>query len=105
MRIPKVLMPHKVKLEAYNGASSTGSTFAVATVKPAFVEDHQQLVRDGNGHEVVSATRVFLNPEDFVPAGSRVTVWIGNPQERTATVIAAVTADNNFLAQIQLLLE
>jgi hypothetical protein len=100
-----MLMPHKVTLEKYAGASPVGDVYADPVTVRASVEDVNELVTNSDGQEVVSSTRVFIDPENWVPAGSRVTVWVGAPQERTAKVITAATFQNAFLGNVELRLE
>jgi hypothetical protein len=42
--------------------------------EPCLVDDERQMVRDDEGTEVVSGTRIFFRPGAYCPAGSRVTV-------------------------------
>ena len=56
---------------------------------PAEVKDRQTLVRDPDGHEVVSSTQVSLPLPEQVPLGSLVTVWAGTAREREAVVLAS----------------
>lgn len=105
VRIPDMLMTHHVTLQRFVGSTPVGDTFADPVTVRASVEDVNELVIDGNGQEVVSSTKVFLDVENWVPAGSLVTVWAGQPQERTAKVITAATFQNNVLANVELRLE
>ena len=89
-RIPKKLMPHGgcVEYEALLGTNAYGQDFAAPVVpKRANIEDKVRLVRSSTGEQKVSSSRVWLDPDHHVPAGSRVTVWKGTANERTTTVI------------------
>lgn len=88
--IPGVLTPHTVIIRDKTGDGAYGPIFdAPRTVTRCRVEDQTRLVRDTDGHEVVSSTRLFLRPEHGpIPVGSLVTVWPASPMQRDATVIA-----------------
>jgi len=66
-----------------------GSTYGPPRTVAAEVIDEQTLVRDADGREVVSSTRVTLALPEHVPLGSLVTVWPGLPYEREARVLSA----------------
>lgn len=106
MRTPDMMMPQRVILEALEGSTATGAVFAPPTdpVRAA-VDDQETLVRNSAGAEVVSATTVLLDLENWVSAGSKVTVWPGMPQQRTAKVITSATFQNAFQSIVQLKLE
>jgi len=105
MRIPSRLMSHKVTLQAFTGSTPIGESYADPVKVRASVEDVNEIVTNSQGQEVVSSTRVFLDLENWVPAGSLVTVWAGMPQERTAKVITAATFQNAYLGNVELRLE
>lgn len=81
--------PHSVSIRNRVGASGMGSTFESPRTVAAEVIDEQTLVRDADGREVVSSTRVTLALPEHVPLGSLVTVWPGQPYEREARVLSA----------------
>ncbi len=56
--------------------------------------DEQQLVRDADGQEVVSSTRVTVPLVSNVPVGSLVTVWPGGTAEREAKVLRVGRDEN-----------
>ena len=81
--------PHQVLVRDLVRAGGMGQTHGAARALAAEVVDTQTLVRDKDGREVVSSTRVTLPLPQHVPLGSLVTVWPGIPQEREARVLAA----------------
>ena len=81
--------PHQVLVRDLVRAGGLGQTHGAARALAAEVVDTQTLVRDKDGREVVSSTRVTLPLPQHVPLGSLVTVWPGIPQEREARVLAA----------------
>ena len=81
--------PHQVLVRDLVRAGGMGQTHGAARALAAEVIDTQTLVRDKDGREVVSSTRVTLPLPQHVPLGSLVTVWPGMPQEREARVLAA----------------
>lgn len=105
MRIPDMMMPHKVDIQAKTGTTATGTKWAAVVTVRASIEDNQELVRDQAGNEVVSSTTVFVDPENVVPAGSKVTVWKGLPNQRTAVVLAVAAPSNRYLSHVKLRLE
>jgi len=66
-----------------------GTSYGTARTVAAEVIDEQTLVRDADGREVVSSTRVTLALPEHVPLRSLVTVWPGQPYEREARVLSA----------------
>lgn len=57
--------------------------------KPVVAEvlDKRELIRDANGTQVVSSTRVTVPIDADVPIGSLVTVWPGQATAREAEVL------------------
>lgn len=86
--------PHTVSIRDLTGTGGMGDTFGPARTVPAEVLDEQTLVRDADGREVVSSTRVTLALPEHVPLGSLVTVWPGQPYERQARVLTAAVNAN-----------
>lgn len=88
--------PHQVRIRALTGHGSLGPRFADPVPSPAEVLDEQQMVRDRDGQEVVSSTRVTVPLHTNVPVGSLVTVWPGQGAsvEREAEVLAVARDDN-----------
>jgi hypothetical protein len=87
--------PHQVLVRDLVRAGGMGSSHGAARALAAEVIDTQTLVRDKDGREVVSSTRVTLPLPQHVPLGSLVTVWPGMPQEREARVLAASLSPND----------
>lgn len=56
--------------------------------------DVQQLVRDDDGQEVVSSSRVTVPLESNVTVGALVTVWPDGSAERTARVLRVGRDEN-----------
>lgn len=99
MRIPKALMPHKVRVRSFDGHGSDGPVLSPQVGKPApehraYVEDKTRLVVDGSGQQVTSTCAVWLDPEVRAAELSQVTVRPGNPRERTSRVVAVTTLDH-----------
>lgn len=81
--------PHTVSVRDLTSQGGMGPAFGPARTVAAEVIDEQTLVRDADGREVVSSTRVTLALPEHVPLGSLVTVWPGQPYERQARVLSA----------------
>lgn len=99
MRVPKALMPHKVRVRASAGYGSDGQAFDPPKPKPApkvraYVEDKTRLVRDGSGQEVTSTSSVWLDLDVNAPELSEVTIRPGQPKERTKQVVAVSILDH-----------
>lgn len=90
MRIPRVLLPHRVAVEVYEGQGAYGPIYADPVTVRAYVEDARRVVRrQQDGAEVISESTVRTAPHHVIPAQSRITVWPGAPYERTAEVITS----------------
>lgn len=64
-----------VTIERFLGSTGHGPTYAAPATVAAFVDQGAKLVRNPQGDQVVSSTRVFLpSTTDAVPLGSRVTL-------------------------------
>jgi hypothetical protein len=90
VRIPKKLMPHGglFSFKPKTGEGTYGPVFGdEVTPKRCYIEDKRRLVRSSDGAEVVSQTRVWVDPEVVIPEGSEATVWKGTARERTALVV------------------
>ena len=96
--------PHTVQIRDALPAGGMGGGFAAARTLAAEVIDTQTLVRDKDGREVVSSTRVTVPLPQHVPLGSLVTVWSGMPRERTALVLAVAANENADLLDSYLVL-
>lgn len=86
--------PHTVRIRDALPAGGMGGGFGAARTLAAEVIDTQTLVRDKDGREVVSSSRVTVPLPQHVPLGSLVTVWPGMPRERTALVLAVAANVN-----------
>lgn len=86
--------PHSVSIRNLTGTGGMGDTYGPARIVSAEVLDEQTLVRDADGREVVSSTRVTLPLPEHVPLGSLVTVWPGQPYEREAEVLSVAVNPN-----------
>lgn len=93
-RIPRWLLRHTVTVEAYQGDSAYGPVYGPPAAVRCFVEDGAKLIRNDQGHEVVSTARLYARLDTTTaPAQSRVTL----PSGRTATVITAHRRDGGGL--------
>lgn len=89
MRIPARMMPHGGKLtyEVLEGLTGKGQKFGDAvTPGRAMIQESRRLVK-GAASEEVSTAQVWLDPEHHVPIGSKMTIWLGTPRQRTTTVL------------------
>lgn len=86
--------PHTVSIRDLTGTGGMGDTYGPPRTVAAEVLDEQTLVRDADGREVVSSTRVTLPLPEHVPLGSLVTVWPGQPNERQTRVLTAAVNAN-----------
>jgi len=89
MDLPDSFLPHTVLIRPLTGSGGAGPVYGSQVPAEAFIEDVREVVRDQNGAEVVSDTRVHVRPETLVPVGSKVTVWAGTTDEREAKVVKA----------------
>lgn len=87
--------PHTVSIRDLTGSGGMGDAYAAPRTVAAEVLDEQTLVRGADGREVVSSTRVTLPLPEYVPLGSLVTVWQGEPHEREARVLTAAVNPND----------
>jgi hypothetical protein len=87
--------PHSVSIRNLTGSGGMGTTYGAPRTVAAEVLDEQTLVRDADGREVVSSTRVTLALPEHVPLGSLVTVWPGESYEREAEVLTAAVNPNS----------
>lgn len=106
MRIPDMMMPHKVDLHPLAGVTAGGRTSKASIVNVrAFVEFDDELVRDDNGSEIVSSAKVTLDPENAIPLGSTITMWKGTPDERHAKIVKLSGRSNVALEYVSYRLE
>lgn len=74
------MLPHTVTIEIYLGDTAYGPSYAPPVTARANVEDEEKTVRNGQGEEVVSGTRVWLFPTQDCPPESRITTPSGRVQ-------------------------
>lgn len=99
-------MQHEVVVEGLEGEGATGKSFSPARRVRAYVEDRDRIVRVAGGTEERSATSVWLDPENDVPVGSMVTVWLGTSRERRARVMrSSYLSDRQLPAHVVVNLE
>lgn len=90
--IPAFLLVHTASVEPYEGGGAYGDVYGQAFNVVCYYEGRRQLVRNGDGAEVVSEGTMFVNPDVTIPAGSRVTVL-----DRSTWVITVSTLDDGGL--------
>lgn len=93
MRIPERYLPHRITVEAIDPLGG-GSKWATPKINVhALVVDKETQVVDARpdsetrGQVIMSSTQIVLQPEEWIPPGSRVTVWAGKPQEKKMIVV------------------
>lgn len=92
-RLPARWTPHTVLVRPLQAVGGTGPIYGEQySLSPedgrgVYVEDAREVVLDAEGAEVVSSTRFFCSLEDAPPEESMVTVWVGMPFEREASVV------------------
>lgn len=97
-RLPARYLPHR-KLVAYKPKLGNGAYGPVhgdeVVAKRAAIDETRRLVRNAEGHEVVSEARIALDLPDHeaLVVGSEVTLWKGRPNERKTVVLAVSTAE------------
>jgi hypothetical protein len=102
VRIPDKFLVHRVDIVPLAAVgSSVGKRFDDA--RPAvrsIVVDKRKLVVDERmdsatkGQEIQASTHILVQPEEFVSAGSKITVWKGTPRERTGVVVATAYGEH-----------
>jgi hypothetical protein len=93
-RLRKKHLPFRVTLTPYLGSGEEGDQWGTPIPDvPAMVEQKTRLKVDRRstsktyGQEIISTTAVVLLPENDVPPKTRVTVFPGQPRERTSEVV------------------
>jgi hypothetical protein len=74
------MLPHTVTIEVYQGDTAYGPTYGAPVTARAYVEDEVKTVRNAQGEEVVSGTKVWLFPTQPCPPESRLTTPSGRVQ-------------------------
>ncbi|MEW1706985.1 hypothetical protein AB0230_07060 [Microbacterium sp. NPDC089190] len=96
-RLPERMMPHRdlISYKPKKGEGTYGPVYGDEVIcKRGAISDKRRYVRDRDGNEVISESRIALDlPDHDVPDGSLVTIWRGTPQERETTAIVTAVAD------------
>lgn len=96
MRLPKRYLPHK-KLAAYKpklGEGTYGPSYGPeVVVKRAAIDDKRKLIRTADGREIMSQSRIAVDPEHLMPVGSLVTIWRGRANQRETTALVVAVAE------------
>jgi hypothetical protein len=95
-RLRKKHLPHRANIQDLAAETAEGETYsAPRTDVPAYFEQKSRLVVDRRsasptaGQEVVSTAFVVILIEDDTLPGALVTMFPGQPRERTAEVISS----------------
>lgn len=96
MRLPTRFLPHTVTLEAYTGPNPRGGRayadpvdVAALVVAKASRRIDDRPSSETAGQEIATSAHIVVQPEHYVPPGSRVTIHAGTPAERVVQVVAA----------------
>lgn len=92
-RIPGWLLRHRITIEEYLGASSTGTQYGPPQQVRAFVDEQTRAVVSAGGEQVTSSSTAYTAPGVKAPPLSRVTL----PSGRVTAVIAALPRDGGGL--------
>ncbi len=87
--------PHTVSIRARRSGGGMGPGHGAAVASIAEVVDKRELIRDANGREVISNTRVTVPLSTEAPLGSLVTVWPDRPDIRREATVLQVGRDEN----------
>ena len=79
--------PDQVDVQDRRAGAGMGSSFGQPRRVASETIDAQELVRNDDGQEVVSSSRVTVPLNANISVGSRVTVWPGEAAERQARVL------------------
>lgn len=94
MDLPGFWLQHTVPVEPYEGTNGYGqAVYGTVFNLECLAEDGRKLVRDEDGHEVVSETTLYANRGPSIPAHSRVTL----PSGRASKVIVVKDRDGGDL--------
>lgn len=90
MRIPRRLTPHSIrweqKLTDDPGGWGEKEYAPPVTVDWVLTVDATEEERAAGATELVSSARVHTNGDPIISIGDRVTIWPGEPRERTEVV-------------------
>lgn len=102
-RIPAGILEHEVTIrDRIAVPQPDGALHGAPRTRPALVVMREQVVVDARiasatqGAEVRSSAHVLLQPEDYAPPGSLMTIWAGTPMERTAEVITTAYLEHSI---------
>lgn len=87
--------PHTVTARAFQGAGGRGPQYADPVELAAEVLDKTERIRDAQGVETVSSSRVTVPVSADVPVGSLVTVRPGRPNARASEVLKAEIVEDD----------
>jgi hypothetical protein len=102
--IPDKFLEHRIDVEPIlEVGSSVGRKFgdtledvhAIVVDKRKLVVD-QRVDSDTKGQQIMASTHVLVQPEDYAPPGSKVTVWKGTPMSRIGVVVATAYAEHSI---------
>lgn len=79
-------MRQKVTVEILEGSTATGDKFSAGVERRAKVDAKDRLIRVEGERDRAAGHLVVLDPDLFVPVGSKLTVWKGTPNEHTGIV-------------------
>ena len=92
----KFWFPHSVSINPLHAGGGMGPRHGAPVPSIAEVLDKRELIRDSNGREVISNTRVTVPIDTDAPIGSLVTVWPDRPAlSREATVLMLGRDEND----------
>lgn len=74
------MLPHRMTVQRYLGASATGPAYAPAAEVRCYIEDKLRSVRTPDGRDVVAASVIRCNPDRSITSESKISTW-GKPRE------------------------
>jgi len=83
MKIPAFFLVDQVTIEAYQGQTAVGPSYAAPVTVKCKINEGRRLVRDAQGRQVISEAQLLLPLATVIPAESRVTL-----NGRTTTVLS-----------------
>lgn len=84
MRLPKRLLPSKVVIRKYLGSGAYGDVYDDPVELPARIQYENKMIRDRQGAEVVSGSKLMLGPEavDVAVLGSKVELPLDDTERK-----------------------